>query len=159
MNSCMQTVEIRMPFSPLTFYGMEPIPALPDDVKKSYEGFAVRTYKDGVTTIWYPTGEVYMEMPDGITKNWIFKPTLDDIVHLRPNAQTSVQFHKNDVVTAVFHKNGAGFYWSPPIKVEPVEGPFESGWYHATDGWIFEDDEQDMEEEDIGYDSHYYRYG
>lgn len=149
-----------MPFSPLTFYGMEPIPALPEDIKKRYEGFAVRTHKEGTTTVWYPTGEVYMEMEDGTTKNWIFKPSLDDIVHLRGNNQTTVQFHMNGAVTAMFKKLSAAFYWSPPIHVEPVEGPFESGWHHVTDGWIFEDDEQDIPmEEDVAYDSYYYRYG
>ena len=148
-----------MPFSPYFFNSMEEIPVLPTEMQDTATDHCVRHVHDGVTTMWFPSGHVNRYMADGTIRIWYPKPTINDLV-LSPAMSSSFQFHTNGAVTGWYY--GAAYYWSPPIESKPVDGPFETAYWHVRDGWVF-DSEETCEacyhNENLPEDYHYYRYG
>jgi len=158
--SCLQTVLIHMPFSPYFFNSMEEIPILPTEMQEVAKGLLVRQVDEGVTTMWFPSGHVNRYMADGTIRIWYPKPTINDLV-LSPAMSSSFQFHTNGAVTGWYY--GAAYYWSPPIESKPVDGPFETAYWHVSDGWVFESEETCeacyRNDSALPEDYHYYRYG
>ena len=163
MSSSFQTVEVHLPFSPLTFHSMDVRPILPDSMLKVAANYAVRNEKEGITTIWYPNTQVIQHYPDNTVKVWYGKPTIGNALNMPGHSSHFIQFHKDGAVTTVLTEGGSPFYWSAPVAAVAAEGPFERGYYDDTQGWLFASDEEtsytgnDVTEE--AYDSHYYRYG
>jgi hypothetical protein len=157
MNSCYQTVEVTFPFSSQTFHMMAMLPVLPTAERAHLEdGFAVRMTERRQVTTWYPSDEVTRVQEDGTFMRWVAKPTLEDAVHYRVKEARCFEFNGGKVTLRL--PSMSPFYWSAPRYAVPEEGPFETGYWHVTDGWIFESDEKPVEE-DIAYDAYYYRYG
>jgi hypothetical protein len=152
MNSCYQTVEVTFPTSSQTFHMMAMLPVLPSAERAHLEdGFAVRMTDRRQVTTWYPSDEVTRVQEDGTFMRWVAKPTLEDAVHYRVKEARCFEFNGGKVTLRL--PSMSPFYWSAPRYAVPEEGPFETGYWHVNDGWIFESDEKEAD------DAYYYRYG
>lgn len=163
MSSSFQTVEVHLPFSPLIFHAMGVRPILPKSMLDVASKYAVRNEKDGVTTIWYPNTQVIQHFPDNTVKVWYGKPSILNALTIPGHSSNFIQFHKGGAVTTVITQNGIPFYWSGPVAAPVADGPFERGYNHPSEGWVFSSDEDYVDgccnNKDEAYDSHYYRYG
>lgn len=142
------------PFSVHPFYTLEKAPVLPV-LEQEYvkDGFAVRKDDGKKTILWYPSGHINVYENDSF-KIWEPRPTMQTAIEQKPQSITTT-FHSNGAVTASY--GSVHYYWSAPRDTEAEEGPFETAYWHVTEGWIFESDEVHDENEE--YDAYYYRYG
>ena len=119
MNTCMQTVVIRKPNVNANLYGMElcPVNPFPDPLKPTRIKKA-----DGTIITWDITG-TYAVYPDGSTKKWWVKPTMNVAVKVDnrwTGFSTFFQFFPDKSVHAYWF--GHNYYWSDPKYEEPEMG-------------------------------------
>lgn len=138
--SCVQTVEIYQPGAPFPIYGFEACPILPNNKWLESTETAVRkVLSDGTKIVWYPNGNVQMYLPNNMIKVWYRRPTMQEAVRSKALGRKFFQFNRDG--SMITFLSGAPFYWSAPVNADAVLGPFESSYYHPTDGWIFAGDE------------------
>jgi hypothetical protein len=133
----MQTVVIRKPKVHADLYGMELCPVNPFPDHK-----ATRIKKaDGTIITWDFTGTTAV-YPDGSTKKWWVKPTMNVALKVDnrwTGYSTFFQFFADKSVHAFWF--GHNYYWSEPKYAEPELGELVDEPHHCTylGGWTYND--------------------
>ena len=139
MNTCEQTVVIRKPNVNANLYGMElcPVNPFPDPLKST------RIKKgDGTMITWDSTG-TYAVYPDGSTKKWWMKPTMNVALKVDnrwTGYSTFFQFFVDKSVHAYWF--GHNYYWSEPKYAEPEMGELvteEPHYCEHLQKWTYND--------------------
>jgi hypothetical protein len=162
MNSYLQTVDMTIPSSELSFQTLEYSPVPPLDLWRE-----IQSYKKplGLKTetayiYWFPDGRTEVRSMDGTFKVFYPPVTLKDALQYRDSG--FFQFHKDNTVTC--RSFGHTYYWSAPIQMPPItEMTDENRLYpkHQRVGplvyeWEFDYDDRDLVYSDV-YENRAYK--
>lgn len=141
MTTHLQTMTIEFPNSPRTFFGLELAPICPPSFKAEEDApfIILKKPKNGVI-IWWNSGIICKNDPDGSTRTWYPKITQAEAIKIcmNPGNKSSYfEYHKDGSVSA--NLNGHNYYWSAPIKGNPEVGTQVLGYDY--DEKIYDDEE------------------
>jgi hypothetical protein len=144
MTTIHQTITIEMLSSPYTFYGMEPAPICPHPyTTDDKDEFIVMKVKDKSVITWWKNNLIIKILPDGTTKTWVPKPTLEKVVKgslLDMNGGWYYKFNSDGSVVAKHSQ--ALFYWSGSIPGKAEVG--ERLTQYEYDSKEYEDEEAEL---------------
>jgi hypothetical protein len=169
----MQTVDIKLADSSLTFQAIEERPVPPAWIKAEVEAGKAIRFKgtDGATYTFTPEGDVFVKLASGQHESYWAKPTLAWAVGHKDLwcsscAPPFFQFHSDGSVTGRIF--GLTYLWrggepeNPPVECAYVmrgryidDGEL-NGWYFSDDLEYYEDEDDDYA---TSYDSDYSNYG
>ncbi len=160
----MQTVDIQLPKSSLTFQAIEKRPVPPAWVKKELangEPVRIKTV-DGARYTFTPEGSVFVDLLNGQRETYWAKPTLAWAMRhvelpCRQDAPPFFQFHSDGSVTARIF--GLTYLWQEDEpKGEPVDGEREN-WGCPGCDCCADCCDDCCDPYDTSYDSDYSNYG
>ena len=159
----MQTVDIALPNSSLTFQALKVAPRPPEDVEREMMDYRERAKQTDdwreipeswrvlagdIEYTWHLNGDIFVVYPDGKKESYWAKPTLGWAVkHLDTDCTTCrppfFQFHSDGSVTC--RTFGLTYLWEAAAGEPParIEGQRICGRYskiHGLTDWHFEND-------------------
>ena len=124
MTTYLQTMTIEFPNSPRTFFGLEPAPICPPNLKAEEDApFIILKTPTNAIIVWWDSGMIYKTEPDGTTKAWSPKISQPDAIKacMNPSNKSSYFQYQTDGSLSA-HLNGHNYYWSSSIKGTPEVG-------------------------------------
>ena len=113
-----QSATVRFPWSDLEFMTMEPRPVHKPMMVGEHDEIEIRT-EDGTIVRWLPNGDVIRKEISGRKTRWWAIPTMEDILHRKPEG-VYCRFFKDGTVTMSW--NGLTWFWGPLIVGEYTVG-------------------------------------
>jgi hypothetical protein len=116
-----ETVEVHMPGFAGVFYTMEPRPVCIGLEFNTYTQVISENFKNRERVVWYDNGSVCMTKPDGTTKIWYPRPTLKDVVLMKPNVRSYTQFKTTGEVVQLLNDNIPWYWGAQKVEIDTLK--------------------------------------